>query len=427
MSDARKTVFLAMPAYGQMTAGAAKGFFRASSGVLNVVGLQNDSSLLAMNANIGWCAALNRYHQGERLDYFAMIHSDVEPQDHWLDALVDELEAANLDVLGAVIPIKDQRGVTSTALARDDGDSWRVHSRLTMKEVYRLPATFTSDDVGRPLLINTGLWVCKWNQEWARQVHFTINDRICFDPKKGIYFAQNEPEDWFFSRLLHELGLRVGATRKIELGHRGTMSFGNHAPWGQNDHDAEYLTKSVLDRDDGEWFPHDAAGWLTPHEGKELARLADGKAVLEIGSYCGRSTICLAQRANSVGCVDTFDGRGTALPGDTFATFEGNVKKAGLGHKVTVYRGTSAEMLPKLPPVFDLVFIDGSHDRNSVAEDTDLAIKVLRPGGLLVYHDYGNPSDPGVKEAVDGLVGAELLFRCGSMAIVRPQLEVAAC
>ena len=48
-----------------------------------------------------------------------------------------------------------------------------------------------------------------------------------------------------------------------------------------------------------DWRPegynvHRVRGWLTQAEGDKLARLAEGKKVLEIGSYCGRSTIAMA-------------------------------------------------------------------------------------------------------------------------------------
>jgi predicted O-methyltransferase YrrM len=74
-----------------------------------------------------------------------------------------------------------------------------------------------------------------------------------------------------------------------------------------------------------------------------------------------------------------------------------------------------------LPPVYDLVFVDGSHDRESVSRDAALARGVLKPGGLLAFHDYGN-RDFGVTEAVDELLrgGAELLNVAGTVAVVRP-------
>lgn len=420
----KPVAFVASPSYGQLTAGAARGLFRPTEGGLDVQINAAVGSLLAANMNELWCWGLNHVHRGGRLDYWAMIHSDIEPNDWWLDVLVKELDDRGLDVLGAVTPIKDIRGVTSIALARDDGDPWRVHSRLTMKEVYKLPETFTAADIpgGRPLLINTGLWVCRWNQEWARQFHFTINDRIVFNSEKGFYFHQVESEDWFISRAFHELGLKVGVTRKVTLGHQGPMTFVNSQPWGAQEFDEGHLDRSVLATGPSDPFPIDVAGWLTDEEGAELARLAAGKTVLEVGSFCGRSTICLARAARAVTAVDTFDGRGTVAEGDTYPTFQRNLRQYAVTDKVVACRGPSADILPKLPPVYDLAFIDGSHDASSVRQDAELAAACLKPGGVLVFHDYVSPSDPGVREAVEELVaaGGTVLGRCGSMAVVRP-------
>jgi len=422
--DGKKVVCLGMPCYGEMTAGAAVGLLsHARSKSLAVETRIEQSSLLAQNMNILWTWALNRAQKDEPIDYFAMQHADIEPKEGWLEMLVAELEEKKLDVLGVVAPIKDQRGVTSIAMARKDGDPWRVHGRLTMKEIHRLPETFTSDDLGYPLLLNTGLWVCKFDIQWAYAVCFTVNDRICYDKEKKIWFVQVEPEDWNLSRQFHKLGLKVGCTRNVELGHRGTVLFGNTQPWGPYEYDQEYLTESAIPREVADWFPADVAGWLSEDEGKELARLAAGKVVLEIGAYCGRSTICLAQKARSVGTIDPFDGRGTEVPGETFQLFSKNVTAHGVANRVNVLHGTSEDILPSLPPVYDLVFIDGAHDRESVLRDAELATAVLKPGGVLVFHDYSRPAtDFGVTQAVNEVLGggATLLSRCDSLAVVRP-------
>ena len=419
-------VFLGMPGYGEQTAGAAHGFWRATrrpdSGICRQY---NEGSLLASNFNTLWCGALNLCHRGEKVAYFAMQHADVEPEAWWLDKLIGEMEARDLDVLGVVVPIKDQKGTTSTALGRPDGNTWRVHCRLTMAEVYRLPETFTSEDVGYPLLLNTGLWVCRFDPEWAKKVFFTINDRIVFDTRLNRYVPETEPEDWFFSRLCHELGLKIGCTRKIAVKHRGGMAFPNTQAWGSEPFDSAYVPESQIPRTDrdGFTFPYDVDGWLRYEEGKALHTLAKGKRVLEVGSYLGLSTICLAQSAESVLSVDPHDGRGTAIRQDTLPGFHKSLERYGVENVESIV-GT-AEDVPE-GMAFDLIFIDGDHSYEAVARDIELALPLLAPGGLIAFHDYRSEIDPGVSRAVDELIaaGGELLSTHTSLAVVRPPAAV---
>lgn len=44
-----------------------------------------------------------------------------------------------------------------------------------------------------------------------------------------------------------------------------------------------------------------------------------------------------------------------------------------------------------LEPV-DAVFVDGDHSAVAVEHDSRLARELLRPGGIIVFHDYGNPA-----------------------------------
>jgi len=265
MSDETPTrrVFLGMPGYGDMTIGAANGLYHATSGRLRIGGVDyrvamdrvvKSGSLLAHNFNGLWCGAINidamavasPAEYGQRIQYFAMLHSDVEPEEGWLDKLIEEMEANDLDMLGVVVPIKDLQGLTSIALQNPDGDSWRPLCRLTMREIVNLPETFTANDTGYDLLLNTGCWVCRFDGEIARQMHFTINDTIRFDAERGLYVAEVEPEDWNFSRQWNARGLRIGATRKVRITHAGHMRFGNQDGWGHKEFDSEYVSESVL-------------------------------------------------------------------------------------------------------------------------------------------------------------------------------------
>lgn len=444
-SNGKKTLraYLGMPAYGGMSAFAALAFHRPSLRPVKIDGIEYPldvtintagSSLLAHNMNHLWCWTLSHAHQGRQVDYFAMMHSDIEPPMGWLDHLVEEMHAFNLDVLGVVSPIKDQKGYTSIALHREDGYTWKPHCRLTMREIYQLPETFTEKDIGYPILLNTGLWVCRWNMEWARKIHFTINDRIVFDTTHDLYRPEVEPEDWYVSRLFHELNLKVGCTRKVRLDHRGEAVYSNGFPWGTEDYDTQHVEKSVLAgqiETDGFRFPYDVDGWLLPQEGRALYDLARDKGVLEIGSYCGKSTICLAQSARSVVAVDPHDGSGTPKPRDTWMEFNANLDHYGVAAIVIPWRGRMADLYPD--GTVDLVFIDGAHDLDSVRQDIESARRFLKPDGLIAFHDYrSSPGqidgrwDPGVTEAVDEFLaaGAELVSQHGTIAVVKPPVKV---
>ena len=177
-------------------------------------------------------------------------------------------------------------------------------------------------------------------------------------------------------------------------------------------------------------FPEEVPGWLTETEGRALAEAAAGKRVLEVGSYLGRSTICLAQSAAHVTCVDPFDGRATDRPRDTFRGFLENLERYGVGPRVRPYRGPFDAVLPDLlAGAFDLVFIDADHDYDAVRGNIHAALPLLAAGGLLAFHDYRKfPGehdgrwDEGVTQAVDELLagGARLVSRAGTVAFVRP-------
>lgn len=413
MRDPNAKIVLGMPGYdGRVQGSSAIAFWHlASRDMANVDCVYRGGSLLASNFNRLWVYALNAVHQGEHVEYFAMLHDDIGPEPYWLDILINELEEKNLDVLSAVVPIKDRRGITSTALAGNI--PWVQFSKLTMHDVYQLPETFTEKDVGRPLLLNTGCWVMKWNQEICRQLKFEIRDRVVFNTQLGCYQSQTEPEDWHFSRQCNELGLKIGATRKVRLEHAGAMKFTNDHVWGTDTYDEELMTRSPVPGA----FPYDIKGWLTPEEGGKLAELAAGKRVLEIGSYCGRSTVCMARFAKHVTAVDFFDSPKVDFYGDYAGEFDKSLLRHGCAAKVAKHR-------PEDPIAgeFDFAFIDGAHDYASVVADLEKVLAVLADGGLIAFHDYRGGIDPGVDQVVDELLaeGGELVSLTKTLAVVRP-------
>jgi len=206
-------------------------------------------SLLGLQFNTLWCRARNFARRDPRVAYFCMLHADIEPlAPFWLDVLIEELEKHDADMISAVVPIKGHEGLTSTAIS-DPADPWLPRRRLTMREVFRLPETFSEDDVRAVLgaeevgpgclLANTGCMVLRLDRPWADQVLFTIRDRIVQLPD-GDFTCEVEPEDWRLSRTLAEAGCRVLATRKVPVHHHGHGTFTSEEPWGDED---DHLTR----------------------------------------------------------------------------------------------------------------------------------------------------------------------------------------
>jgi predicted O-methyltransferase YrrM len=52
----------------------------------------------------------------------------------------------------------------------------------------------------------------------------------------------------------------------------------------------------------------------------------------------------------------------------------------------------------------DLVFVDASHAYSYVVSDSAKALELVRPGGVVLWHDYAGPhQSPGVRRALDEL------------------------
>lgn len=58
-------------------------------------------------------------------------------------------------------------------------------------------------------------------------------------------------------------------------------------------------------------------------------------------------------------------------------------------------------------PSFDLVFIDADHSYESVRADILAWAPLVKNDGLLAGHDYNQRTTPGVKQAVDELIGRD--------------------
>lgn len=130
-------------------------------------------------------------------------------------------------------------------------------------------------------------------------------------------------------------------------------------------------------------------GMLTEEEAETLARLAKDKIVLEMGSWVGLSTIVLARVAKEVVSVDWHQGDQEMGHQRTLTEFIRNLQThSPLKAAVSFMVGKFSKILPVLRDnAFDMAYIDGAHDTDSVVHDTKQAVRVVKQGGILAWHD----------------------------------------
>lgn len=184
-----------------------------------------------------WCEALNAYEDGTRT-HFAMLHADVIPQeDYWLDVLLEEMDRFQVGLVSAAIAIKDNRKLVSAGIG-DPSNPWLPLRRLTKKELGMLPETFGAEEMGYPggcLLHNNGCWVADLRRPEWRAVNtnghmiasFQFPRRNYRHPETKRWMTEGESEDWYFSRMAHQLGVPSKVTRKVWLHHRGVADYSN--------------------------------------------------------------------------------------------------------------------------------------------------------------------------------------------------------
>lgn len=146
-------------------------------------------------------------------------------------------------------------------------------------------------------------------------------------------------------------------------------------------------------------------GWLTPNEGRFLHRAAlaagPGAHVVEIGSFLGRSTLCLAAglgEGASITSIDPHIGspKHTHLLGcsDTYPHFLAALEREGVRERVRAIRKLSSDALGDVEAPIDFLFIDGSHEYEDVVRDYELWSPKVRDGGRIAFHDSWHMQGP---------------------------------
>jgi hypothetical protein len=160
-------------------------------------------------------------------------------------------------------------------------------------------------------------------------------------------------------------------------------------------------------------------GFLDAEEGRHLYEMALKASpmgpCLEIGSYCGKSTLYLAaacsQRNQVLFSVDHHRGSEEQQPGeqyfdpdlfdprtgriDTFGEFRKTIERAGIEDTVVPVVCRSEVAARSWATPLSLVFIDGGHSYTSVFTDYNAWAGHIILGGYLLIHDVFSDAQKG--------------------------------
>ena len=161
----------------------------------------------------------------------------------------------------------------------------------------------------------------------------------------------------------------------------------------------------------------DFEGLTTPRETKFLLLLGAAPtatgAVLEIGSYRGRSSILLAKAAAMAGegrihAVDPLSG-GAASVNSTgaendYALLMRNLESAGVREQVEFHHCTSAELAASWTEPLRLLWIDGDHSFAGAKTDYDAFAGRLADGAIVALHDVLNKFEGPLRVLLEGVL-----------------------
>ena len=194
-----------------------------------------------------------------------------------------------------------------------------------------------------------------------------------------------------------------------------------------------------------------ATGFMPEDEGLALYRAAGAVArgaMVEVGAYCGKSTVYIGAAARRTGSVlfsldhhrgseenqsgwehhdpTVVDARSGRM--DTLPFFRRTIEDAGLEDVVVALVGRSEVIAPVWRTPLAFLFIDGGHGTEPANADYEMWTPHVSPGGLLAVHDvFPDPADGGrppyeqiyLPALRSGCFAEDGSLGCGSLRVLR--------
>ncbi len=149
----------------------------------------------------------------------------------------------------------------------------------------------------------------------------------------------------------------------------------------------------------------DTEAWILSVLAKRAGRM------FEFGTCSGRTTYLWARNSEPKARITTLTLHPSQADqyqaGEEDSRASSQIALAESSHSKFIYSGTPEES--KIEQLYcdskrfdetpylascDLIFVDGSHTYSYIRSDTEKALRMVRPGGIIIWHDYRRGSDP---------------------------------
>ena len=108
-----------------------------------------------------------------------------------------------------------------------------------------------------------------------------------------------------------------------------------------------------------------------------LSKMIRPKRILEIGTFTGYATLCLAEGLSQKGVLHTID-----INPELEDMARDHFSRSNFKQQITYHPGNALDIISELDEIFDLVFIDA--DKKNNMNYFDLVIDKVRSGGLII-------------------------------------------
>lgn len=129
-------------------------------------------------------------------------------------------------------------------------------------------------------------------------------------------------------------------------------------------------------------YPRMLSGAVQGQLLKMLVQLSGARRIIEIGSFTGYSSTCMAMGLPEDGHIDALE-----LNDELEYLMRGAWERAGVQDKISLHLGDAVESLKQLQaePAYDLVFMDAN--KRQYCDYYELVLPLLKSGGLIIADD----------------------------------------